>query len=92
MQELKEKIDLILKSQVVMQKEVLKINSKIDMVDEKFEKKFEETNQRIDQLDEKFEKKFVETNQKIDSLEGNLGESIEEISDMFRNVLESISA
>lgn len=90
MEELKQKIDLILESQITVQSSVIKLNKKIDALDEKFEKKFEETNQRIDVLDEKFEKKFEETNQRITDFKDDFDENVEEISDMFKTVFQHI--
>lgn len=60
MEELKQKIDLILESQIAVQSSVIKLNHKIDALDEKFEKKFEETNQRITELDEDFDENIKE--------------------------------
>lgn len=60
MQEIKEKLDLILESQIAVQTSVIKLNSRIDALDEKFERKFGETNQRIDALDEKFDNNIKE--------------------------------
>jgi len=92
MEELKEKMDLILQSQIAVQSSVIKLNSKIDAFDEKFEKKFEETNQRIDALDEKFERKFEETNQRITDLKEALNVELKDISDMFNTVFQHIPA
>lgn len=52
MEEIKETLNLILKSQIEVQSSVIRLNSKIDAMDEKFEKKFEETNQKITDLRE----------------------------------------
>ncbi len=52
MEEIKQKIDLVLESQILVQSSVIKLSHKIDALDEKFEKKFEETNQRINDLKE----------------------------------------
>lgn len=38
MEELKQKMDLILQSKVVVQSSVIKLNNKIDLLDQKFEK------------------------------------------------------
>ena len=40
-------MDLMLKSQIAVQSSVIKLSYKIDALDEKFEKKFEERNQRV---------------------------------------------
>ena len=77
MEEIKQKLDLILDSQVVMQTEVIRLNSKIDRLDEKFEKKFEETNKRIDSLDEKFENKFNQLDEKFENKFNQLDEKFE---------------
>ena len=92
MEELKQKMDLILESQIAVQTSVIKLNHKVDALDEKFEKKFEETNQRIDALDEKFERKFEETNQRITGLQEDLKVELKDISDMFNTVFEHIPA
>ena len=92
MEELKQKIDLMLQSQISVQMSVINLNNKIDALDEKFEKKFEETNQRIDALDEKFEKKFEETNQRITDLKDDLNVELNDISDMFKTIFQHIPA
>lgn len=56
MEELKQKMDLILESQILVQSSVIKLSNKIDALDKKFEVKFEETNQKITDLQEGIEK------------------------------------
>jgi len=85
MEEINKKLDLILSSQVVMQTEVIRLNSKIDALDEKFEKKFEETNQRIDDLDAKFE-------QRLDVLEETLEQDRKKIENIFNDIVKKIPA
>ena len=96
MEEINQKLDLILSSQLVIQTEVIRLNSKIDnldekvnkridALDEKFEKKFEETNKRIDVLDQKFEQRF-------DELEETLEEDRREIGNIFYEIFKKIPA
>ena len=96
MEEIQEKLDLILSSQVAMQTEVIRLNYKIDNLDEKvnkrindldgkFEKKFEETNQRINDLDLKFEQRF-------DELEETLEEDRKEIGNIINDIVKKIPA
>lgn len=96
MDEMNQKLDLILSSQLVIQTEVIRLNSKIDnldekvnkridALDEKFEKKFEETNKRIDVLDQKFEQRF-------DILEETLEEDRKEIGNIINDIVKKIPA
>lgn len=89
MEEIKEKLDLILNSQVVMQSELIRLNSKIDTLDEKVNKRIddldEKVNQRINNLDEKFEQRFS-------SLEDTLEQDRKEIGNIFNDIFKKISA
>ena len=62
MEEMNKKLDLILSSQLIIQTEVIRLNSKIDNLDEKVNKRIddldEKVNKRIDDLDEKINKKI----------------------------------
>ena len=78
MEEIKEKLDLILSSQVVTQTELIRLNSNIDALDEKVDR-------RINALDEKFEKKF-------DKLEETLEEDRKEIGSIFNDIFKRLSA
>ena len=90
MEEFNRKLDLILDSQIAVQTSVIKLNNKIDTLDEKFERKFEETNQRIDALDEKFERKFEETNQRIDILDKKFENKFEETNQRITDLKEDL--
>ena len=78
MDEMNKKLDLILSSQLVIQTEVIRLNSKIDNLDEK-------VNKRIDDLDGKFEQRF-------DVLEETLEEDRKEIGNIFNEIFKKIPA
>ena len=107
MQEIKEALDLIIKSQAAMQTEVTKLNSKIDdtneriyALDERFEQKLDETNQRISTLDQKFEKRIDAVESRLDQkislcynkLDQKLNENLEDIAEMFNSLFSNVLA
>ena len=69
MEEINQKLDLILNSQLVIQTEVIRLNSKIDNLDER-------VNKRIDDLDEK-------VNKRINDLEEKVNKRIDDLDDKF---------
>lgn len=83
MEEIKQKLDLILDSQLVVQTEVIRLNSKVDKLDEKFETKIDDLDKKfekkIDNLDQKFEKRF-------DMLDKELEEDRDEIGNIFNDI------
>ena len=72
MEELKQKIDLMLESQIAVQSSVIKLNHKIDVLDEKFEKKFEETNQTIIKFKEDFDVNIKEISDMFNTVFENI--------------------
>ena len=76
MEEMNKKLDLILSSQLVIQTEVIRLNSKIDNLDEK-------VNKRIDVLDQKFEQRF-------DELEETLEKDRQDIGNIFNDIVKMI--
>ena len=89
MEEINKKLDLILSSQVVIQTEVIRLNSKIDNLDEKVKKRIddldEKVNLRIDNLDKKFEQRF-------DELEETLEKDRQDIENIFNDIVKMIPA
>ena len=89
MEEINQKLDLILSSQVVIQTEVIRLNSKIDNLDERVNKRIddldEKVNLRIDNLDQKFEQRF-------DELEETLEKDRKDIADIFNDIVKKIPA
>lgn len=89
MEEINKKLDLILSSQVVIQTEVIRLNSKIDNLDEKVNKRIddldEKVNLRIDNLDKKFEQRF-------DELEETLEKDRQDIGNIFNDIVKMIPA
>ena len=89
MEEINQKLDLILSSQVVIQTEVIRLNSKIDNLDEK-------VNKRIDDLDEKVNKRMGDLDEKVeqrfDALEETLEEDRKELGNIINDIVKKIPA
>lgn len=89
MEEINKKLDLILSSQLVMQTEVIRLNFKIDNLDEKVNKRIDDldqkVNKKIDNLDQKFEQRF-------DELEETLEQDRQDIANIFNDILKKIPA
>ena len=100
MEEINKKLDLILSSQVVIQTEVIRLNSKIDNLDEKVNKRIddldEKVNKRIDDLDEKFTKRINDLDQKYEfkftELEETLEKDRKDIAGIFNDIVKKIPA
>ena len=72
MEELKQKMDLVLESQMLVQSSVIRLNNKVDALDEKFEKKFEETNQTIAEFKEDFDENIKDISDMFNTIFENI--------------------
>ena len=98
MEEINKKLDLILSSQVVIQTEVIRLNSKIDNLDEKVNKRIddldEKVNKRIDDLDKKVNLRIDNLDQKFEQRFNELEETLEkdrqDIGNIFNDIVKMI--
>lgn len=92
MDEINKKLDLILSSQVVIQTEVIRLNSKIDNLDERVNKRIddldEKVNKRIDGSEEKFDKRINDLDEKFTKRINDLDQKYELKFETFEETLE----
>lgn len=92
MEEINEKLNLMIDLQKYMQKDLTNLNDKYEKLDNKIDAVNENLNSKIDKLEHKVDRNRVEALLYYKNLDKKLDENLEDIGEMFRDLFSNMPA